>query len=106
MHDENAEGYNDALEASEANKDNRYMMIIPVNGTTHKAKLTVDYFLPGAGTFTMENIDLSSINFEAGKSYDFKLKVSTNGISFDVTVEDWDVTMEGVSKDNPIINLK
>lgn len=88
----------EATEADEAqaelNKENRYMMIIPVEGSVHKAVLKVKYFLPGAGTFTSDDVDLSSVNFEPGKSYDFKLKVSTNGISFDVTVEDWDVTGE------------
>lgn len=104
-HNDKADGYEDANNVAKANEANRYMMIIPVAGATHKAELNVAYFLPGAGTFTIDAIDLSDINFEAGKSYDFKLKVSTNGISFDVTVEDWDVTMEGTDK-NPVINLK
>lgn len=90
--DESATDEDEAQAA--ANEKNRYMMIIPVEGNVHKAVLKVKYFLPGAGTFTSEDVDLSSVNFEPGKSYDFKLKVSTNGISFDVTVEDWDVTGE------------
>lgn len=84
-----------------ANEKNRYMMIIPVEGSVHNAVLKVKYFLPGAGTFASDDVDLSNVNFEAGKSYDFKLKVSTNGISFDVTVEDWDVTGE----DKDVIEL-
>lgn len=94
----------DAKAASEANKANRYMMIIPTvtptNSTeapkklTHNAKLYVKYFLPGAGTFGDVVVDLSTIDFEPGKSYDFKFKVSTNGISFSVTVEEWDTTGE------------
>ena len=77
-----------------ANEKNRYMMIIPAAGTVHNAKLLVKYFLPGAGTFEEVSVDLKDVDFEAGKSYDFKLKVSTNGISFDVAVEAWDVTGE------------
>lgn len=104
--DKNSDEYKAAAAVATANEANRYMMIIPVAKTTHNAKLNVAYFLPGAGTFTIDNIDLSTIDFEAGKSYDFKLKVSTSGISFDVTVEDWDVTMEEDLEKNPIINLK
>lgn len=77
-----------------ANEKNRYMMIIPAEGTVHGANLKVKYFLPGAGTFDEVTVPLSDVNFEAGKSYDFKLKVSTNGISFSVDVESWDVTGE------------
>lgn len=77
-----------------ANEKNRYMMIIPAEGTVHDAELKVKYFLPGAGTFDEVTVPLSDVNFEAGKSYDFKLKVSTNGISFSVDVESWDVTGE------------
>lgn len=73
-----------------ANKDNRYMMIIPT--ATHNAKLKVIYCLPGAKTFDEVVIDLSEIEFKAGKAYDFKFKVSTNGISFGVTIESWDDT--------------
>lgn len=101
----------DAKAASEANKANRYMMIIPtVTPTssteapkilTHNAKLYVKYFLPGAGTFGDVVVDLSTIDFEPGKSYDFKFKVSTNGISFSVTVEEWDTTGE----DREVIKL-
>ena len=77
-----------------ANQENRYMMIIPAESSVHKAELKVLYFLPGAGTFKEVTVPLSDVNFEAGKSYDFKLKVSTNGISFSVDVESWDVTGE------------
>ena len=84
-----------------ANEKNRYMMIIPAASTVHKAELKVKYFLPGAGTFDEVTVDLSKIEFEAGKSYDFKLKVSTNGISFSVAVEEWDVTGE----DREVIEL-
>lgn len=84
----------DAKKAAEdqanANKDNRYMMIIPT--ADHEATLEVIYCLPGAKTFQPVTIDLSEIEFEAGKAYDFKFKVSTNGISFGVTIVDWDDT--------------
>lgn len=91
-----------------ANQANRYMMIIPTETPAHNsestgqslahgAKLFVKYFLPGAGTFDVVEVDLSTIKFEQGKSYDFKLKVSTNGISFDVVVEDWDTTGDSVT---------
>ena len=76
------------------NEKNCYMMIIPAEGTVHGAELKVKYFLPGAGTFEEVTVPLSDVNFEAGKSYDFKLKVSTNGISFSVDVESWDLTGE------------
>lgn len=93
----------DAKALAEANKVNRYMMIIPTttpaistgqseNKLAHNAHLKVMYFLPGAGTFKEVDVDLSAIEFEPGKSYNFKFKVSTAGISFSVTVEDWDET--------------
>ena len=76
-----------------ANEKNRYMMIIPATKATHEASLKVKYFLPGAGTFEEVTVPVD-IDFEAGKSYNFKFKVSTNGISFSVAVEGWDVTGE------------
>ena len=90
-----AEKITEEMEATvAANEKNRYMMIIPAESTVHNATLLVKYFLPGAGTFDEVEVDLSKVEFEAGKSYDFKLKVSTNGISFSVDVESWDVTGE------------
>lgn len=98
-----------AAENTEAkNLLNRYMMIIPTvtpvvstdatatrKELDHNAKLKVKYFLPGAGTFDEVTVDLKDIDFEPGKSYDFKFKVSTAGISFSVEVEGWDTTGEG-----------
>lgn len=92
-----------AEDQAAANLLNRYMMIIPTttpaistgqseNKLAHNAHLKVKYFLPGAGTFQEVDEDLSAIEFEPGKSYNFKFKVSTAGISFSVTVEDWDET--------------
>lgn len=93
---------------------NRYMMIIPTvtpvistgatattKELTHNAMLKVKYFLPGAGTFDEVTVDLKDIDFEPGKSYDFKFKVSTAGISFSVEVEGWDTTGE----DREVIKL-
>lgn len=102
----NAEGVVDetakktATDQANANKDNRYMMIIPT--ANHSAKLKVIYCLPGAKTFDEVVIDLSEIEFKAGKAYDFKFKVSTNGISFGVTIEDWD---ESSTEDDTIHKL-
>lgn len=90
----------EAEAAASTNKANRYMMIIPTK--THGAELVVTYCLPGAQTFDPVSIDLSEIEFKAGKAYDFKFKVSTNGISFDVVVEDWD---EDVTEDDGIHKL-
>lgn len=104
QHDVNATGYDTAKKAADDNLNNRYMMIIPVKGTEHNAVLKVKYFLPGAGSFASADINLSTIDFEPGKSYDFKLKVSTNGIKFEVSVESWDETMHD-PENNPIFNL-
>ena len=80
------------------NEDNRFMMIIPVAGATHNAKLNVKYFLPFAGTYNADSdpttpdvdpIDLSKIDFEAGKSYNFVLEISTNSINFSVEITNW-----------------
>lgn len=89
-----------ATDQAKANEANRYMMIIPT--ATHNAKLKVIYCLPGAKTFDEVVIDLKDIEFKAGKAYDFKFKVSTNGISFGVTIEDWD---ESSTEDDTIHKL-
>lgn len=90
----------EAEKAAADNEANRYMMIIPTKD--HGAELVVTYCLPGAETFKPVTIDLSEIEFMAGKAYDFKFKVSTNGISFDVTVDDWD---DEVTEDDGIHKL-
>lgn len=78
----------EAETAAAANKASRHMMIIP--SENHSAKLNVVYFLPEAGAdFVVEDIDVSAIKFEAGKSYEFKFKVSTNTVGFSVTVNVW-----------------
>ena len=81
----------DLKEAAAKSEANRHMMIIPTSA--HNAKLSVTYFLPEAGeSFVVENIDLSTLPFEAGKSYEFKFKVSTNAVGFTVEVTVWDET--------------
>ena len=92
------------------NEKNHYMMIIPTS--SHNAKLNVKYFLPFAGSFNADSnaatadvdpVDLSGINFEAGKSYNFVLEVSTNSIEFSVEITDW---VDGViSQDKQVIKL-
>lgn len=87
------------------NQDNRYIMLIPATAEKHEAKITVTYSLPCAATFPPITIDLkkNGINFEAGKAYEFKLKVSTNSIEFSVDVEDWDesgLTTDGEGKND------
>lgn len=86
---------NASTATADANKDQRYMMIIPTE--THNAGLYVQYFLPYAGTMdqdmttpdVVEPISLSSVKFEAGKSYNFVLEVTTNSIDFSVEITDW-----------------
>ena len=80
---------------------NRFMMIYPQTWAEGDfAKLQVTYFLPGYGEFQTLTIDLKNgddaINFEPGKSYEFKFKVSTYEIGFEATVEAWD-TATGIA---------
>ena len=87
----------------DAIKADRYMMVIPVadwgtktagTETYANAKLKVKYFLPGSGSSDVQTVELVSggapILFEAGKSYVFKLKVSTWKIGITGVVEIWD----------------
>ena len=84
----------DALVA--ANELNSYMMIIPTKGEEGSlAPATVDitYFLPGAGYYDITvplSVEGEPIAFEARKAYNFKFKVSTNGISFSVNIDGWE----------------
>ena len=86
-------------------KADRYMMVIPVadwgtktagTETYANAKLKVKYFLPGSGSSEVQTVELvtgspaAPIKFEAGKSYVFKLKVSTWEIGISGEVEVWD----------------
>ena len=103
-------------ESAASNKLNRYMMIIPIAATAHEAKLTVRYYLPCDQKVHNGEIDLKTVavkksdgtettgfDFEAGKSYNFQLKVSTNKIDFSVTVEEWDTANENSSNTFPIM---
>ena len=89
------------------NSESQYLMIIPSDNPATEAVETVEasvditYFLPGAGYYSM-NVPLKKttgeyIQFEARKAYNFKFKVSTNGISFSVDVDGWDASAESVS---------
>lgn len=94
-------------EAVAETQADRYMMVIPVadwgtkndgEETYTNAKLKVKYFLPGSGSSEVQTVELvkgtpaTPILFEAGKSYVFKLKVSTWKIGISGTVEIWDET--------------
>ena len=107
---ENTSATDDDTAEAAWNAKNHYMMIIPTE--SHNAKLFVKYFLPYAGTFDSDSntatpevdpIDLSGINFEAGKSYNFVLEVSTNSIEFSVEISEWkDGT---IAEDKEVIKL-
>lgn len=98
-------------DVAENNLKNRYMMIIPIKAAKHEAKLKIRYCLPGDVTIHENEIDLSTaevkdkdgnvvktgFDFEAGKSYNFQFKVSTNSIDFSVDVEDWDISNDGAT---------
>ena len=95
---------------SEDNKENRFMMVYPVQDwgtatvgstTLTNAQLVVTYFLPEYGEFETLTIDVkngnNAITFDPGKSYEFKLKVSTYEIGVSAEVDIWytDDTMNG-----------
>ena len=76
----------------------------PATEAVEKVEASVDitYFLPGAGYYSM-NVPLKKTNgeyiqFEARKAYNFKFKVSTNGISFSVAIDGWDNTSVGTEE--------
>lgn len=111
-----ADASDEDKESAASNKLNRYMMIIPIAATAHEAKLTVRYYLPCDQKVHDGEIDLKTVkvknsdgtestgfDFEAGKSYNFQLKVSTNKIDFSVTVEEWDTANENSSNTFPIM---
>lgn len=79
---------NDKIVAKEnADANNRYMMIIP--SEQDNATIVVTYQLT-EGQVQTATIKLpENWNFEAGKSYDFVLKISTSAIGFSVVVEGW-----------------
>ena len=88
-----------------ANALNSYMMLIPTAPAVDSeaaplATVDITYFLPGAGYYDVsvpliakdENGTSFNIGFAPGKAYNFKFKVSTNGISFSVGIDNWDGT--------------
>lgn len=77
--------------ASDADANNRYMMIIPTSGVTSPDyKITVKYQLTDAEEETATVELPNTFEFEAGKSYEFVLKVSTSKVGFYVEVSDWE----------------
>ena len=73
-------------QASGANTDDCYMMIMPHTSTNDKINVT--YQLQGAEE-KQASVDLAGFNFVAGKAYEFVLKVSTSSIEFYVEESDW-----------------
>lgn len=78
-----------------ASEDKGYMMMIPVDATTHQAVLTVEYTTFDA-TANMESRVYTqeynvATNFEMGKAYAIQLDFvnDATAINFKVTVEDW-----------------
>lgn len=77
--------------ATGTDEDNRYMMLIPTKeGTATDYVITVKYTLTDADEETATVTLPTSFKFEAGKSYEFVLKVSTSKIGFYVEVSDWE----------------
>ena len=75
-----------------ADVNNRYMMIIPTPTATTQTnmKITVVYQLTGDEERTAEAQLANTFKFEAGKGYEFVLKVSTLKVDFSVGVTGWD----------------
>ena len=69
-----------------ATADNRFMMLIP-NGVAKKAEII--YQIAGAKEEHVE-ADFADITFEAGKAYEFIVRLSTESIEFEGTVVGWD----------------
>lgn len=75
--------------ADNTNSKNCYMMIIPCASATDKFSIEVDYTLTDADPQTAIVSLPESWAFEAGKAYNFVLKVSTSAIGFFVETSDW-----------------
>ncbi len=73
--------------------DNNYLMMIPVDFTTSKATLKVEYttFYQGTESTTNEAEFEVTTNFEQGKAYAINLEFSKDvePIKFDVSVDTW-----------------
>lgn len=74
-----------------ASASNRYMMLIP-KGTVTGAEVV--YQLPGAKERTVPADLVTDIILEAGRGYEFIIKLSTDAIEFEGKVVDWDETPE------------
>ena len=74
----------------EASVLNRYMMLIP--STQSNATIEVVYELEGAKEKTATASLGNSFSFEAGKAYEFVIKMNTSSIEFEAGVSGWDDT--------------
>lgn len=85
---------------------NRYMMIIPCTpgSTTTPASIRVIYEITGDIERTAEAQLAGDFTFDAGKGYEFVLKVSTLRVDFSVKVDDYtDGTVEDSYTLTPVI---
>lgn len=79
-----------------ASENNRYMMLIP--GTQANATIEVVYELEGAKEQKATASLGSEFKFEAGKAYEFVIKMNTSSIEFEAGITDWnDTTIAGES---------
>lgn len=79
-----------------ASENNRYMMLIP--GTQADATIEVVYELEGAKEQKATASLGSDFKFEAGKAYEFVIKMNTSSIEFEADITDWnDTTIAGES---------
>ena len=72
---------------ADGNSNNRFMLIAPTAATAG-SYIEVVYQLTEAEEQTAR-VDISTIAFNAGTSYDFVFKVSTSAIGFEDTVTPW-----------------
>lgn len=91
------EGVSDAYAGKTgASENNRYMMLIP--GTQADATIEVVYELEGAKEQKATASLGSDFKFEAGKAYEFVIKMNTSSIEFEAGITDWnDTTIAGES---------
>lgn len=78
-------------------ENDRFMMIVPGQGT----EITVEYKI-GDVAQKPAKLDLSSLEFEAGKAYEFVFTLSTVAVGFNVDVTPWDTNHTDASKDYPL----
>ena len=78
------------------NENDRYMMIVPGQGT----EIIVKYKIGGV---QQKDAKLTlTTPFEAGKAYEFVFTLSTVEVGFNVNVTDWDTDHNDASKDYPL----